>query len=80
MKVRSVVPVSEILSLIVHLVDIDVWAETVQAAVTAIHKAGATSHYILLPGSISYNVPGPRVDLAMNIPMWQSFLPDPFLP
>ena len=34
-----------------HGVDIDTWAETVQAAVTAIRKAGATSQKILLPGN-----------------------------
>lgn len=31
--------------------DINAWAATVQAAVTAIRKAGATSHMILLPGT-----------------------------
>ncbi|MCJ1468577.1 Endoglucanase EG-II [Pseudocyphellaria aurata] len=34
-----------------HDVNINRWAETVQEAVTAIRKAGATSHYILLPGN-----------------------------
>ena len=33
------------------------WAASVQAAVTAIRKAGATSHYILLPGN-SYTAAG----------------------
>ncbi|KAK7439865.1 Endoglucanase EG-II [Stygiomarasmius scandens] len=34
-----------------HDVDIDLWAESVQAAVTAIRNAGATSQLILLPGN-----------------------------
>ncbi|KAI7363014.1 Endoglucanase [Hortaea werneckii] len=34
-----------------HGVDIDSWADSVQAAVTAIRKAGATSQKILLPGN-----------------------------
>lgn len=34
-----------------HDVDIQTWATTVQAAVTAIRKAGATSNIILLPGN-----------------------------
>ncbi|KAI6856552.1 Endoglucanase [Hortaea werneckii] len=34
-----------------HDVDIDSWADSVQAAVTAIRKAGATSQKILLPGN-----------------------------
>lgn len=34
-----------------HDVEIDTWAETVQAAVTAIRQAGATSQMILLPGN-----------------------------
>lgn len=34
-----------------HDVDITEWATTVQAAVTAIRKAGATSQYVLLPGN-----------------------------
>lgn len=33
------------------LSSIDTWAETVQAVVTAIREAGATSQYILLPGT-----------------------------
>ena len=32
--------------------DMDSWASTVQAAVTAIRSAGATSQFILLPGKI----------------------------
>ena len=31
--------------------DIDAWADSVQAAVTAIRNAGATSQLILLPGN-----------------------------
>lgn len=31
-------------------VNIETWANTVQAAVTAIREVDATSHYILLPG------------------------------
>ncbi|KAK7437498.1 Endoglucanase EG-II [Stygiomarasmius scandens] len=34
-----------------HDVDINLWAESVQAAVTAIRNAGATSQMILLPGN-----------------------------
>jgi endoglucanase len=34
-----------------HDLDINTWASTVQAAVTAIRTAGATSQIILLPGS-----------------------------
>ncbi|KAI1484361.1 glycoside hydrolase superfamily [Biscogniauxia mediterranea] len=34
-----------------HDLDIDIWAQTCQAAVTAIRNAGATSQMILLPGS-----------------------------
>lgn len=34
-----------------HDVDIKIWAKTCQAAVTAIRKAGASSHMILLPGT-----------------------------
>ncbi|THU89939.1 endoglucanase [Dendrothele bispora CBS 962.96] len=34
-----------------HDVDINLWAQTVQAAVTAIRNAGATSQMILLPGN-----------------------------
>lgn len=34
-----------------HDVDIGVWANTVQAAVTAIRNAGAVSQMILLPGT-----------------------------
>jgi endoglucanase len=34
-----------------HDVDINVWANTVQAAVTAIRNAGATSQLILMPGN-----------------------------
>ncbi|ORY56371.1 glycoside hydrolase superfamily [Pseudomassariella vexata] len=34
-----------------HDVTVSTWAETVQAAVTAIRNAGATSQYITLPGS-----------------------------
>jgi endoglucanase len=33
------------------LTDINAWATTVQAAVTAIRKAGATQNLILLPGN-----------------------------
>ena len=33
------------------LTDINAWATTIQAAVTAIRKAGATSNLILLPGN-----------------------------
>ena len=34
-----------------HDVDINTWANTVQAAVTAVRNAGATSQMILLPGN-----------------------------
>lgn len=34
-----------------HDVDISIWADTCQKAVTAIRKAGATSQIILLPGT-----------------------------
>lgn len=34
-----------------HDLDVDIWATTVQAAVTAVRKAGATSQMILLPPS-----------------------------
>lgn len=34
-----------------HDVDVNLWADTCQAAVTAIRKAGATSQIILLPGT-----------------------------
>lgn len=34
-----------------HDLDIDLWADSCQAAVTAIRKAGATSQMILLPGT-----------------------------
>lgn len=34
-----------------HDLDIDIWAKTVQAAVTAIRTAGATSQMILMPGT-----------------------------
>ncbi len=34
-----------------HLPSVSIWADTVQAAVTAIRKAGATTQTILLPGN-----------------------------
>lgn len=34
-----------------HDLDINTWADTVQVVVTAIRNAGATSQYILLPGT-----------------------------
>jgi endoglucanase len=37
--------------LITTVPDIDTWADTVQAVVTAIRSAGATSQMILLPGN-----------------------------
>ncbi|KAK3679722.1 hypothetical protein LTR78_000098 [Recurvomyces mirabilis] len=34
-----------------HDLDINLWATTVQAAVTAIRQAGATTNYVLIPGT-----------------------------
>jgi endoglucanase len=34
-----------------HDLDVPIWANTIQAAVTAIRKTGATSQMILLPGT-----------------------------
>jgi endoglucanase len=34
-----------------HDLDINKWATTVQAAVTAIRQAGATTNYVLIPGT-----------------------------
>lgn len=60
---------NRLLTCVDDIVDIDLWADMVQTAVTAIREeAEATSHYILLPGE------APLLPFCLTLPSKKMFL------
>lgn len=58
-----------------HTLDINVWRDTVQAVVTAIRQAGATTQWILLPGTAYTSATGFQISSAPGEGFTVQFVP-----